>query len=153
MTSRLSLSPDDSRGLGGRRDCIRPGAKHSGDERGVLEVEGEQEERGVELELETEETVDPEAMREFVRNREGVVRGSDLWNEFFEEFVMISLQERDPPAYVRELRRRGLEPLTEQELGAAAPLIEEELGAATGGRGAVVPDGESTEGRGVRVPT
>ena len=39
---------------------------------------------------------------------------------------MIRLQERDTFAYVRELRRRGLEPLT-----------AEELGAATGGRGVV----------------
>ena len=55
MTSKLTLSPDDSRGLGVRSDRIRPGAKHSGDEREVLGVEGEQEEQGVELELETEE--------------------------------------------------------------------------------------------------
>ena len=144
MTSQLTLSPDDSRGLGGRSDRIRPGAKHSGDEREVLGVEGEQEERGVELELETEETVDQEAMREFMRKHEesGVVRGSEVWKMLFDEFVMDRLQERDRPAFVRELRRRGL-----------APLTEEELGAATGGRGVVVPDGDSTEGRGVRTPT
>ena len=45
MTSKLTLSPDDSRGLGVRSDRIRPGAKHSGDEREVLGVEGEQEEQ------------------------------------------------------------------------------------------------------------
>ena len=72
----------------------------------------------------------------------GVVRGSEVWKMLFDEFVMDRLQELDPPAFVRELRRRGL-----------APLTEEELGAATGGRGVVVPDGESTEGRRVRIPT
>ena len=65
-----------------------------------------------------------------------------MWKMLFDEFVMTRLQERDPFALVRELRRRGL-----------APLTEEELGAATGGRGVVVPDGESTEGREVRIPT
>ena len=60
----------------------------------------------------------------------------------FDECVMARLQERDTSAYVRELRRRGLEPLSAAELEAA-----------TGGRGVVVPDGESTEGRGVRIPT
>ena len=74
----------------------------------------------------------------------GVERGSVLWKKFFDELVMMRLQERDPPASVRELRRRGLESLTEEEMSAAAP---------TGGRGDVVPDGESTDRRGVRVPT
>ena len=146
MTSKLTLSPDDSRGLGVRSDRIRPGAKHSDDAREVLGFEGEQEEQGVELVLETEETVDPDAMREFMRKHEesGVERGSVLWKKFFDELVMMRLQERDPPAYARELRRRGFGPLTEEEMSAAAP---------TGKRGDVVPDGESTEGRGVRVLT
>ena len=139
MTSQLTLSPDDSRGLGGRSDRIRPGAKHSGDAREVLGVEGEQVSWSW-----RQETVDQEAMREFMRKHEesGVVRGPEVWKMFFDEFVTDRLQERDPPAFVRELCRRGL-----------APLTEEELGAATGGREVVVPDGESTEGRGVRTPT
>ena len=110
MTSQLTLSPDDSRGLSGRSARIRPGAKHSGGEREVLGVEGEQEEQGVELELETAETVDSEAMRGFMRKHEesGMVRGSVLWKKFFDELIMMRLQERDPLAYVRELRRRDL---------------------------------------------
>ena len=144
MISPLTLSPDDSRGLGGRSDVVRLGAKHSVDEREVQGFDGEREQREVELELETQYTVDQEAMEEFMGKHEesGVVRGSEVWKKFFDEFVMIRLQERDTFAYVRELRRQGLEPLT-----------AEELGAATGGRGVVVPDGESTEGRGVRIPT
>ena len=94
-------------------------------------------------------------MTELMRKHEesGVVRGSVLWKKFFDELVMMRLQERDPLAYVRELRRRGLEPLTEEKMRAVAPPTEEEMGTATGGRGDVVPDGESTEGRGVRVPS
>ena len=58
MTSSLTLSPDksspdESSGLSDRTNRVRPGAKHRVDERIILGVEGEREERWVEMELET----------------------------------------------------------------------------------------------------
>ena len=56
-------------------------------------------------------------------------------------------------AEVAALAAGATEPARDPHLRAAAPSTEEELGAVTGGRGDMVPDGEPTEGRGVRVPT
>jgi hypothetical protein len=109
VTSSLALSPaesgpDDASGRGRWRDRVRPDAKHSE----LLPVEGNGEQRRVELELETEDTIDPIAMEELVNMKPDVERGSQTWKLVFDEFVMGRLRDRDIRAYARELRRRGL---------------------------------------------
>ena len=97
MTSSLTLSPedsspDDSSGQGRTSDRVRPGAEPSV-EREVLGVS----ERRVGLEIETEETVDPEVMREFIekQSKANVERGSAVWRLLFDEVVMERLKDRD----------------------------------------------------------
>ena len=68
MTSSLALSPVVSQGLGDGNNRVRPDAQHCVDEREVLGIEDEERRKRARLEevpLETEATIDPEAMKIF----------------------------------------------------------------------------------------
>ena len=150
MTSSLTLSPEDSSpedssGQGRRSDRVRPGAEPSVD-REVLGV-SERGVRRVELEIETEETVDPEVMREFIekQNKANVERRQAVWRLLFDEVVMERLRNRDVDSWRRERRRRDME--VDASVG---PL---RMDTAAGESGVIEPDDESTEGMKVRVPT
>ena len=64
-----------------------------------------------EPELETEETIDPEALKELEERLKGhgIDRTSAAWILLFDERVVARLRDRSPSVWMREMRRRGLD--------------------------------------------
>ena len=81
-----------------------------GGEREVLVGEKRGAEREV-VELETEDSIDPEARRIFEERvaAHGIERGSDSWKALFDELVVDRLREKSADGWMREMRRRGLD--------------------------------------------
>ena len=116
---------------------------HSG-EREILGVESKKRRvEAAETELETEESIDPDAYKIFTENLEnrGISKDSAVWKMLFDEIAMDRLRERDPTSWMREVRRREL-----------AQADRERAEAGDGGGELGGEDGTG-EGRPVRGPT
>ena len=135
---------------GDRSDRLSSDAMQSG-VREVFPVEAKR--RRVEEEeqvLETEDTIDPEAMREFEKRMadHNVDKEGGAWKLLFDEFVVDRLKEKSPMGWAREMRRRNIEvgPINREEED-QADEDEVDRGDVEGG------EDVGTEGRRVRYPT
>ena len=140
--------------LGELSERLSPDARHEDwRERGVFPAEEVRSKKrrvsSSESELETEETMDPEAYGDFVRRmqRNGIEKDTSSWKLLFDEEAVARLKDRSPSEWMRLMRGRRMESEGRQPAG-----DREEKGAEEheqrGGMGHV----EEDEGRAVRVP-
>lgn len=101
------------------------------------------------MQLETEETIDPEAFREFEEKMKcrGMGKTHGAWKLLFDEVVIERLKERHSTEWMRVMCQRGLSPTGVEKEEEQEP--EEGDGERIGGSGSVEPD----EGRALKNPT
>ena len=135
--------------LGEGSERISPDARHR-EEREVFPVEeGRSKKRRVESEedeeLETEETIDPTAFKEFEERMKenGIERSNGAWDLLFDEEVVARLKERNPSAWMRIMRQRS-----QDAQGRSTGAEDDQEVRGPGASGEVEPD----EGRAVKIP-